>query len=409
MSLKGFIQCGHLPTLISSFLYFDIHFMVWILIGALGVYISQDFGLSPSQKGLMVAIPILGGSILRVPVGLLVDRLGPKKMGIIAQIVLLLPLLWGWLGANSFNQILAVGLFMGIAGASFAVALPMVSRWYPQEYQGLAMGIAGAGNSGTVLAALLAPRLAEVVGWHNVFGLAILPVLLNLGIYLVFAKDSPEQPEPKPLREYLTILREADTWWFCLFYSVTFGGFVGLSSFLGIFFHDQYGLSRVMAGNFTGACVVAGSLSRPLGGYLADRFGGIKMLTLLYSLISTFTFLVGLIPPLPLTTLLLFLCLAGLGMGNGSVFQLVPQRFRSEIGVITGIVGAVGGLGGFFLPSILGFFKQLVGSYGMGFLIFGLLSLLCLISLQLLRLQWSTTWLSSAGYVSKFKLADSEL
>jgi len=326
--------------------------MVWILIGALGVHISQDFGLSPGQKGLMVAIPMLGGSILRIPIGLSVDRLGPKGTGVIAQVILLLPLLWGWLGAGSFNQVLVMGLFLGLAGASFAVALPLVSRWYPPEYQGLAMGIAGAGNSGTVLAALLAPRLAEKVGWHNVFGLAILPVLLTLGVYLALAKNSPEQPKPKPLREYLTVLKEADTWWFCLLYSVTFGGFVGLSSFLGIFFHDQYGLSKVMAGNFTALCAVAGSLFRPLGGYLADRFGGVKMLTLLYFAISVLTLLVGLLPPLPLATPLLFLTLTCLGMGNGSVFQLVPQRFRSEIGVITGIVGAAGGLGGFsFLPS----------------------------------------------------------
>lgn len=398
MSLKEFRQSGHLPTLFSGFLYFDIHFMVWILIGALGVYISQSFNLSPGQKGFMVAIPILGGSILRLPVGLAVDRLGPKKTGVIAQLIVLLPLLWGWLGATSFNQVLAMGLFLGIAGASFAVALPLVSRWYPPEYQGLAMGIAGAGNSGTVLAALLAPRLAEVVGWRNVFGLAILPVLLTLGVYLVFAKDSPDQPKPKPLKAYLTVLKEMDTWWFCLLYSVTFGGFVGLSSFLGIFFYDQYGLSKVMAGNFTALCVFAGSLSRPLDGYLADRFGGIKMLTFLYVVISGLIFLVGLLPSLQVVTLLLFLTLMSLGMGNGAVFQLVPQRFRAEIGVITGIVGAAGGLGGFFLPSILGYVKQLTGSYGTGFFIFGSLSFICLVSLQLLRSQWSATWLSSLEY-----------
>src|SRR5262249_17270500 len=151
-------------------------------------------------------------------------------------------LLLGWLWADSFNKILLVGLLLGVAGASFAVALPLASRWYPPHLQGLVMGIAGAGNSGTALATFFGPRLAEWWGWHAVFGLALIPLLGTLALFAVFAKDSPSQPERKPLADYATVLGLRDTWWFCLFYSVTFGGFVGLASFLNIFFHDQYAL-----------------------------------------------------------------------------------------------------------------------------------------------------------------------
>lgn len=256
------------------------------------------------------------------------------------------------------------------------------------------MGIAGAGNSGTVLAALLAPRLAERVGWHNVFGLALIPVIATLALYTALAKESPSQPAPKPLRSYLGLCRERDTLWFCLFYSFTFGGFVGLASFLVIFFHDQYGLAKVMAGNFTALCVFAGSFLRPIGGYLADRFGGTRMLAALFACASILLLAVGTLPPLWLMTALLFFVMAILGMGNGSVFQLVPQRFREEIGVATGVVGAAGGLGGFLLPLLLGLLKDLTGSYGAGFICFGLAGLGCLALLRLVQGGWQTVWLS---------------
>jgi NNP family nitrate/nitrite transporter-like MFS transporter len=393
MHLRDFSRSGHPATLFSAFLYFDVSFMVWVLIGALGVYIARDLGLTASQKGILVAIPILGGSLFRIVMGLLTDRIGPKKTGLIGQLVVLLPLVWGWRFADDLPQLMALGLLLGVAGASFAVALPLASRWYPPQHQGLAMGIAGAGNSGTVLASLFAPRLAEVLGWHGVFGLALLPVVITFIVYLMLAKDSPEQPPPKPWRSYFTVLQEADAWWFNVLYSVTIGGFVGLASFLAIFFYDQYGLSKVMAGNFTALCVFAGSMFRPLGGYLADRFGGLRMLKILFSAIGILMVGVGLLPSLPLVTILLFLGMSCLGMGNGSVFQLVPQRFRQEIGVVTGVVGAAGGVGGFILPSFLGIFKDLTGSYGTGFFLLSGMAFYCLMALRSLEHDWRATWL----------------
>ena len=400
MDLRGFLSVGHPRTLFSAFLYFDVSFMVWVLIGALGVYISEDFSLTPTEKGFLVAVPILSGSLLRIPFGIAADYFGPRKTGVFGLMVTLIPLFAGWLGGKSSLEMLLVALMLGIAGASFAVALPMASRWYPPEYQGLAMGIAGAGNSGTVLASFFAPRLAEYLGWHGVFAIAVIPVLLALALFLLLAKDSPDRPSPQRLIHYLRVLKEPDTWWFNLFYMITFGGFVGLASFLAIFFHDQYGLSRVMAGNLTALCVFAGSFLRPVGGLLADRLGGIKSILVLYWVVAGLMFFVGQLPPLEVATFSLLLGMGVLGMGNGAVFQLVPQRFQKEIGVVTGIVGAAGGLGGFFLPSLLGLLKDLTGSYGTGFLIFSSAAFSCVGVLTYVQRDWRQQWARAETGVS---------
>jgi NNP family nitrate/nitrite transporter-like MFS transporter len=367
MNLKSFMKSGHPPTLALSFLYFDISFMVWVLIGVLGVHIAGDFGLTPSQKGLLVALPILGGSLARLPMGLLVDRIGAKRTGILGQLIVMLPLLWAWRAGNSLPQMMALGVLLGVAGGSFAVALPLASRWYPPEHQGLAMGIAGAGNSGTVLSALFAPRLAEMVGWHNVFGLALIPVGVTLLLFILLAKDSPSQPPPKPLSEYFGLLKQPLTSWFCLIYGVTFGGFVGLASSLVIIFHDQYGLSRVTAGTLTALCVFSGSFMRPVGGFLSDRFGGGRVLGIVLVGVSLLLGVVALRPPLVPCMALLFGIMGCLGTGNGAVFQLVPQRFRKQIGVATGVIGSAGGLVGFLLPSLLGILRDATGNNTAGF------------------------------------------
>jgi NNP family nitrate/nitrite transporter-like MFS transporter len=406
MNLREFRRAGHFPTLLCAFLYFDISFMVWVLIGALANSIALDLQLDPVRdaglKGFLIAVPLLGGSILRLVLGVMTDRLGAKTTGIVGMTLTAAPLLLGWLWADSFNELVLVGLMLGVAGASFAAALPLASRWYPPQYQGLAMGIAGAGNSGTAMATLFGPMLAKSLGWHAVFGLALVPMAVVFVVFVVFAKDSPNQPAPKPLAAYGAVLGQADTWWFCLLYSVTFGGFVGLASYLNTFFKDQYfphdpATGGIYAGYFTTLCVFAGSFLRPVGGYLADRFGGVRMLMILYVGMAASMAGVALLPPLPVTVVLLFIGMGMLGMGNGSVFQLVPQRFGKEIGVMTGIVGAAGGIGGFFLPNLLGTLKRLTGSFGPGFLSFALTGVACAGALLLLRATWERSFLGKGG------------
>jgi MFS transporter, NNP family, nitrate/nitrite transporter len=392
VNFKEFKRSGHWPSLLCAFLYFDTSFMLWTLIGALGVFIAQTFHLSPAQKGLLVAIPLLGGSFLRVVLGIATDHFGPRRIGIAGMTLTLVPLIWGWRYSASLTNMWGIGLLLGVAGASFAVALPLASQWYPPRFQGLVLGIAGAGNSGTVLSVLFASRLAERFGWRAVFGLAILPLITVLTIYVLVAQDGPVKSAPKSLRSYLKILREQDLWRFNGFYMVTFGGFVGLCSFLPIFFYDQYGVTKVQAGGFAALCVFAGSFLRPLGGYLADRVGGIKVLSFLYGVTGLLLLALATLPSLPVALPLLLLTMACLGTGNGSVFQLVPQRFGREIGVATGVIGAAGGAGGFFLPTLLGVLKGVAGTYAAGLVIFAFAALWAMFGILRIRHEWRTIW-----------------
>jgi NNP family nitrate/nitrite transporter-like MFS transporter len=391
---KSFWQAGHKPTLFSAFLYFDLSFMVWVLLGPLAVQIAGDLHLTPAQKGLMVATPVLAGALLRIVMGVLVDHIKPKMAGVIGQVIVIASLLTAWLnGIHNFQQALTLGIFLGVAGASFAVALPLASRWYPPEHQGTALGIAGAGNSGTVFAALFAPGLAVAYGWNNVFGLALIPLAVVLVIYAINAKDSPDTPPAKSLHQYLAVLKDKDAWWFMFFYSVTFGGFVGLASSLTIYFNDQFSLGPVVAGYCTAACVFSGSLVRPIGGYIADRVGGIRTLLIMYSIAAALLLVLSFGQSSLAGSLAVVMPLmAALGMGNGSVFQLVPQRFRKEIGVMTGLVGMAGGIGGFYLAASLGWCKQTTGSYQIGLLIFAGLAMLAIIGLSGVKTRWRTTW-----------------
>ncbi len=394
-----FLKVGHLPTLISAFLYFDVSFMIWVLLGALGNYVASDFGLGPAQKGLMTALPLLSGSVLRLVFGELTDRIGAKKTGCIGLLVTVIPLLAGWLWADSIGKVFVVGLLLGVAGASFAVALPLASRWYPAEYQGLAMGIAGAGNSGTLLATLTGPRLAEAFGWHTVFAIALIPLLLVAGFFAIAAREAPQPRKTKSASEFFTVLKWRDTYLFGLFYGVTFGGFVGLASFLSIFLRDQYGVSKVAAGDLTSLCVLSGSFLRPIGGWLADKAGGIRILSIIYAAVAVLVFGLSQMPALPIAMGLLFVIMACLGVGNGSVFQLVPHRYGRRVGVATGILGAAGGLGGFLMPTVIGTLRQGTGSYASGFWAFGGFALLALTCLLLVQRVWIGQWLAEHGRV----------
>ncbi|WP_123042447.1 nitrate/nitrite transporter [Cohnella candidum] len=398
MKKQGFLQAGHKPSLFSAFLYFDVSFMVWVMMGPLAVIIMNDFDMTAVQKANLVALPTLGGSILRLVLGYLTDRIGPKRTGQLGLLLTMVPLVWAWLFANSLSSLYVIALLLGIAGASFAAALPLASRWYPPQYQGLAMGIAGAGNSGTIFATLFANRIANSFGdWHPVFGLALIPITIVFIVFSLLAKDSPQQPAPLKIADYGRVFRFRDTWLFCLLYSVTFGGFVGMSTYLTIFFNTQYGLSAVRAADFTTICVIGGSFFRPVGGWLADRLGGIRMLIMLYAGVSVLLFAISSLPSLSLIIALLFVMMMMLGMGNGAVFQLVPQRFRKEIGIMTGIVGAAGGLGGYFLPKILGTIKQSAGSYAPGFLILAGIAMLCALIVIAVQKDWKATFVGNGG------------
>jgi NNP family nitrate/nitrite transporter-like MFS transporter len=389
-------RVGHPPTLIACFLHFDISFMLWVLLGALGVFVAQSAGLDAAQKGWLVAVPILSGALLRIPLGLMSDRVGGKRMGTALLLFLYLPLGLAWLWADRLPSLLAVGVMLGVAGASFAVALPLASRWYPAERQGLVMGLAAAGNSGTVLTNLVAPGLAERMGWQGVFGLAMLPLTLVLLVFVLMARDNP-LPDVRPVgRSARSLARQKDLWWLCLFYSITFGGYVGLSSFLPLFFRDQYLLSPITAGQLTACVAVVGSVARPLGGLVADRIGGVLLLAILLLAIAVAYAVMAVLPTVTASVAVLLCAMLFLGLGNGAVFQLVPVRFQQEVGGATGIIGSVGGLGGFALPILLGTLKGAAGSFSPGFLILAAAAAGAGAALGLLALR-SPQWRTAAG------------
>ncbi|WP_202922328.1 nitrate/nitrite transporter [Pseudoxanthomonas koreensis] len=382
--------------MLSAFLYFDMSFMVWYLLGPLQVQIAQALQLDTQQRALMVAVPILCGAVLRLFLGLLADRIGARRTGLLAQGVVILALLAAWrLGVHSFGQALLLGAMLGVAGASFAVALPLASRWYPPEHQGTAMGIAGAGNSGTVFAALFAPVLATAFGFQNVFGLAAIPLLVVLAIFAACARDAPVPVARKTLGDYArALVGNRDSWWFMFFYAITFGGFAGFASALPGYFHDEFGFAPKVAGWATAACVLAGSLMRPLGGVIADRIGGTRSLQMVYVAVTALVATAALGIGGPVATVALFvLTLLCLGAGNGAVFQLVPQRFGAEIGLMTGLIGMAGGVGGFLLAAGLGVARQHAGSYAPGLWLFAGIALaasLCLVGVkQRWRLHWA--------------------
>ena len=394
--MKGFLRAGHFPTLIAALLYFDVSFMTWVLFGPLAPFLREDMGLTATQQGLVTAIPLLGGSLFRPILGMLGDRIGGRRTGMLGMTLTLITLAAGWQFATTPMHLYALGLMLGIAGASFAVALPLASRWYPPHYQGLAMGIAGAGNSGTLLATLFAPRLAERYGWASTLGLAIVPLVAVFLLFVLMARDSPKRPAPATLRDYGALLREPDTLSMAFLYSLTFGGFVGLASFLPTYFHEQYHISRVAAGDVTTVVVVSGSLLRPIGGWLSDRFGGYRLLV---TLLTGFAVCLGFVAAgvtLRPAVALFFVGLGLLGMGNGAVFQLVPQRFPERIGLVTGIVGAAGGLGGFFLPSVLGAVRDYYGSYAPGLILFTTAFVAGTFVLLELGNRWSRNWNETA-------------
>ena len=277
------------------------------------------------------------------------------------------------------------------------------------------MGIAGAGNVGVVLDTLLAPTIAEHFGWQGVFGFLLIPMALILAYYVIAAKDAPGAKRPVSLKAYGELLKDPDSRWFCFFYFITFGGFSGLANALPLYFTVQYHVSAVSAGLLVALVVAFGSCFRPVGGYLADHFGGIKALSILFAVVSVAYFIVAAMPEgpkSPVATGWTLLTMPGiawfsvivfsigalaLGMGNGSVFQLIPLRFKNEIGVMTGLVGCLGGIGGFFLAKTLGTSKGLTGGFGAGFTFFGCLALFGLLGLSYVKSRWRTTWGALSG------------
>jgi len=394
----SFLRAGHMPTLAASFLYFAFSCCIWVLNGAMAPFISEAYALSPAQKGLMLSVPIIAGALMRFPLGVLSQYIGRKNATLVEMALIALAMLYGWLLVDSFSDLLRMGVLLGIAGASFGVALSLGSGWFPPQHKGLAMGLVGAGNVGTAVSVLVAPPLALHFGWQTVYAFAAAAITLPMTAIAVFAKEPPDVDSHAKLREHVACLFEKDGWAFSLIYGVTFGGFIGLTTFLPTYYYDQFGVSKVQAGQLTMLAAFMGAAVRVMGGWVSDRWGGVNTLTLVLVVVAA---TLGLVGPaqgsLALTTLLLIVCFAALGAGNGALFQLVPLRWPLATAVAGSMIGEIGALGGGLVPSSMGLSKQYLGSYLWGFIFFAVLSLVMLGVMRVMQIRWTRTWAEKGG------------
>ena len=395
---RDFLKSGHTPTLFAAFFYLMFSFVIWVMNGAMAPFISEQFNLTAAEKGLLLSIPIVAGAIMRFPLGLLAQYVGRKTATLVELALITLTMSYGYFFVHSYDDLLKMALLLGVAGASFGVAMSLGSGWYPPRYKGLAMGLVGAGNAGTALAALIAPPLAQAYGWQAVYGFAAVSSLVPMLVVLFMAKEPPDRDAHASMREHLACLLEKDGWVFSLIYVVTFGGFIGIVTFLPTYYHDQFGVSKVQAGQLTMLAALMGAVVRVAGGWISDHWGGVNTLTVVLVVVSVALVGVGLSAhSLVLTTLLLILCFAALGAGNGALFQLVPLRWPTSTAVAGSMIGEIGALGGGTVPWLMGQAKQHTDSFLLGFVALAVFSVLMLGVMRKMQVRWTRTWAEKGG------------
>ena len=395
---RTFLKAGHAPTLGAAFFYFAFSCAIWVLNGTMAPFITEAYNLSPAQKGVMLSIPIFAGALMRFPLGILAQYVGRKNATLIEMTGICIAMLFGYFYVKSFNELLAMGVLLGIAGASFGVALSLGSGSFPPRYKGLAMGLVGAGNVGTAVSALLAPPLAQAFGWQTVYGFAAIGILIPMVVMIVFAQEPPDLDKHSSFKEHIACLFEKDGWAFSLIYAVTFGGFIGLTTFLPSYFYDQFGVSKVQAGQLTMLAAFMGAALRVFGGWISDHWGGVNTLTGVLVVITVTLVLCGLAEnSLPVTVLLFLICFAALGAGNGAVFQLVPLRWPLTTAVAGSMIGEIGALGGGLIPNAMGMSKQYAGTYLWGFVLFAACAGAMLMLLRVMQIRWTRTWAEKGG------------
>ncbi len=368
-----------MKALLLSTLAMTVSFIIWSVFSPIAGQIQKLFALSTLEKSILIAAPVLLGSIMRIPMGILTDRHGGRSVFTLTMLFLLIPLVAAG-SANSYAWLLACALFIGMAGTTFAISLTFVSRWYPPQRQGFILGIAGLGNLGGAGANFLVPSISANFGLPWVFYSMAAAIGMTAIVFYVFTTDLPKPAEPKTLRQSLSVLRYKTTWQLSVYYFLTFGGFVAFSVYLPTFLSELFGLNAMDAGMKTAVFVLLATLIRPAGGYWADRYDAKLVLSIIFVgiMISALGLAFTIENYVSFNILCLILSLL-LGLGNGAVFKLVPQVSSGNTGAVTGIVGAAGGVGGFFPPIVLGFIKDMTGHYNIGFVFMMLFALICLI------------------------------
>ncbi len=395
---RSFLNSGHAPTLGAAFFYFACSCCIWVMNGAMAPFISEAYSLTPAQKGIMLSIPIFAGALMRFPLGLLAQYVGRKNATLIEMVLIIVALLFGYFFVSSYHSLLAMGVLLGVAGASFGVALSLGSGSFPAKYKGLAMGLVGAGNVGTAVSVLVAPALAQAYSWQAVYGMAAVFMLLPLAAMVVFAQEPQDIDKHATFKEHIACLFEKDGWAFSVIYAITFGGFIGLATFLPSYYYDQFGVSKVQAGQLSMLAAFMGAAVRVLGGWISDHWGGVNTLSAVLAVVAVTLVLCGLASgSLVVTTLMFMLCFAALGAGNGALFQLVPLRWPLATAVAGSMIGEVGALGGGLIPNAMGLSKQHTGTYLWGFVGFAVCAVLVLLMLRSMQIRWTRTWAEKGG------------
>jgi NNP family nitrate/nitrite transporter-like MFS transporter len=358
---------------------FAVNFWAWALLSPLGTRYKDLLSLSGSQQALLVAVPVIVGSLGRIPVGGLTDRFGGRVMFPLVSLATIVPVLFiGLAGQRSFIALLIGGFFLGVGGTIFAVGVPFVNAWFPPQRRGLAIGVFGVGMGGTAISALTTVKLVTARGSAAPFLITAVALVLYAALAWLLMRDAPGRTVPtEPLgarlaaTARLSITRQA-----CILYAVAFGGYVAFSVYLPTYLKTAYGLSQADAANRMAGFVLLAVVMRPVGGWLSDRLGPVPVLTGVYAVLTAGAALQSFTPVLMPVGTIAFLTMAGaLGAGSGATFALVAQAApANKVGSVTGLVGAAGGLGGFVPPLVMGFIHGRFGSYGFGLALLALVA-----------------------------------
>jgi NNP family nitrate/nitrite transporter-like MFS transporter len=376
---------GNATALIVATVAFAACFFAWSLLGPLGPDLQDELGLSDLELSVMVSVPVLLGSLARIPLGILSDRHGARPVFTLLMAWTLLPLIALAVAHDSYAVVIVLGFLLGFAGASFAVGVPFVSRWYPLERQGSALGIYGIGMGGTTLAALIAPTIADEWGLAAPFWVAAGLVAVVAVVFFLVARDAPGSPARSgSLLAPLAVFRgNSRAWGLTLFYFLSFGGFVAMFLYLPTLLTTVHDLSKTDAGARAAGFALLAVVGRPLGGLLSDRIGAARVLRISFIATAVLALALALAyeSMVPLTIACLSVAMA-FGLGMGATFKLVPSWFPAQVGAVTGVVGAAGGLGGFFPPLVMGIVKEATGGYALGFVLLAIVAVLCLLLLN---------------------------